>query len=95
MMAIRALDLTDKVEVVNIGPLDDGVTVRWIAEQVVARIRPQATIQFGSGNKGWVGDVPRFNYSTAKLQGYGWQPQLDSVQAIQRAIVEVALQLHQ
>ncbi|MBC7700865.1 SDR family NAD(P)-dependent oxidoreductase [Aquabacterium sp.] len=95
MLAIRARDLTTKVEVVNIGPLDQGVTVKWIAEQVVARVRPGAAIQFGSGNKGWVGDVPKFNYSTAKLQSYGWQPVLGSVQAIQRAVDEVALQRQQ
>ncbi len=93
MLTIRAHQIQGKVDVVNIGPVDDGVTVRWIAEQVVARVSPRAAIEFGVGNKGWVGDVPRFNYSTDRLQSYGWAPALGSAAAIARAIDEIALQL--
>lgn len=82
----------DKVEPVNIGPVDRGVTVRWIAEAVVRRVRPDARIAYGSGNKGWVGDVPRFNYSTARLQSYGWVPLMGSEAAVTRAIDEIAVQ---
>jgi UDP-glucose 4-epimerase len=79
-------------EVLNIGPVDDGATVRWIAEQVCRRVSPQARIVFGQGNKGWVGDVPRFRYDTARLAALGWQPALDSRAAIVRAIDEIARQ---
>jgi UDP-glucose 4-epimerase len=81
-----------KVTPVNIGPVDNGVTVRWIADQVVARVAPGAMIHFGIGNKGWVGDVPKFSYSTARLQSYGWQPRLGSAEAVVRAIDEIAAQ---
>jgi UDP-glucose 4-epimerase len=93
MLTIRARNNAHKVEVINIGPIDDGVTVKWIAEQVVARVSPSANVAYGTGAKGWVGDVPKFRYSTAKLQAYGWRPTLDSVGAIQRAIAEIATQL--
>ena len=93
MLTIRDHQMEGKVHVVNIGPVDQGVTVRWIAEQVVARVSPRAAIEFGQGNKGWVGDVPRFNYSTDRLQSYGWTPALGSAEAITRAIDEIALQL--
>jgi UDP-glucose 4-epimerase len=92
MLTVRSNRAGGRVEAVNIGPVDEGVSVRWIAEQVVARVQPGARISLGQGNKGWVGDVPKFNYSTAKLQGYGWKPELGSAQAIQRAIHEIALQ---
>ena len=62
------------------------------AEQVVARVSPGATIRYGSGNKGWVGDVPRFRYSVAKLQALGWTPQLGSEAAVKLAIEQIALQ---
>lgn len=81
-----------RLEPVNIGPVDAGVTVGWIAEQVIARVSPNARIEFGIGNKGWVGDVPKFNYSTARLQSYGWQPMMGSHEAVARAIDEIALQ---
>ncbi len=82
----------NKVEAVNIGPIDEGVTVRQIAEETVAHVAPRAELRFGEGNKGWVGDVPRFRYSTERLRQLGWQPQLDSLGAIRRSIQEIALQ---
>jgi UDP-glucose 4-epimerase len=89
MLLVRAR-ASSGVEAINIGPVDDGVTVRWIAEQVVARVNPRATISFGTGGKGWVGDVPRFRYSTAKLQGFGWKPTMGSEIAVSKAIDEIA-----
>jgi UDP-glucose 4-epimerase len=81
-----------KVAVFNVGPVDAGITVRQIAEETVAHVAPGAELRFGQGNKGWVGDVPRFRYSTARLQALGWEPRLDSQGAIRRAIVEIAAQ---
>jgi UDP-glucose 4-epimerase len=92
MLTIRDRASAGKVEVVNIGPTDVGVTVKWISEQVVARVSPGAAIVYGQGNKGWVGDVPKFNYSTDRLQSFGWSPRLGSAQAIQRSIDEIARQ---
>ena len=92
MLFVRAAPRTDSVVVMNIGPLDEGVRVRWIAEQVVAHVSPGAAIRFGSGSKGWVGDVPRFRYSTARLQALGWRPRLDSSAAVVRALQEIVVQ---
>jgi UDP-glucose 4-epimerase len=81
------------VSLYNVGPADEGVTVRWIAEQTVARVAPTARIEFGEGSKGWVGDVPRFRYSIAKVRdALGWTPHLGSQRAIQRAIDDIARQ---
>lgn len=93
MLTVAARNGDSKVNVVNIGPIDEGVSVKWIAEQVVKRVKPEACISYGTGNKGWVGDVPKFNYSTDKLQSYGWKPRLGSDGAITKAINEIALQL--
>lgn len=92
MLAVRK-ESKEKLQYINIGPVDDGVTVSWIAEQVVSRISPWASIVYGIGNKGWVGDVPKFSYSTTKLQNLGWAPKLNSREAVSRAIDEVAIQL--
>ena len=79
----------EKVDIYNIGPRDDGVTVQFIAECVVAAISPQAQIAYGVGNKGWVGDVPKFRYSTERLAQLGWQPNRDSASAIRLAVEEI------
>lgn len=92
MLLVADRPADKKVELVNIGPTDAGATVRWIAERVVERVAPAARIVYGQGNRGWVGDVPKFNYSTDRVQSYGWAPSLDSEQAIARAVDEIAAQ---
>jgi UDP-glucose 4-epimerase len=80
----------------NIGSDDEGVMVRFMAEQVVAAAAPDAKISFGEGNKGWVGDVPRFVYSIEKLRALGWQPKIGSADAVKLAIREIIDQeMHQ
>jgi UDP-glucose 4-epimerase len=78
-----------KLNYYNVGPEDD-VSVRFMAEEVVAQIAPGAKISFGSGNRGWVGDVPKFRYSTAKLRTLGWNAQMSSPEAVKLAVREVA-----
>jgi UDP-glucose 4-epimerase len=82
----------DKRNFFNIGANDDGVTVRYIAEQVVGTVSPSASISYGRGNKGWVGDVPKFSLSVDKLHNLGWKPKLESAQAVARAVKQIAEQ---
>jgi UDP-glucose 4-epimerase len=81
-----------KLSVHNIGAVDSGVTVRHIAEEMVALAAPGARLEFGTGNKGWVGDVPKFQYSVKKLLDTGWRPSMNSFEAMKRAMREVAAQ---
>lgn len=90
MLHIRALQ--GPRQVFNIGPADDGVTVRFIAETVRDRASPGADIVFGEGNRGWVGDVPRFRYSIDRLAATGWRADLPSQAAVTRAVEEIIAQ---
>jgi UDP-glucose 4-epimerase len=92
MLLIRSLSGIPKILPINIGPIDEGVCVSWIAQQVIARVAPSAEIHYGSGDRGWVGDVPKFHYSTTKIQALGWRPTLGSEAAVLRAVDEVASQ---
>lgn len=92
MFEIRGLQSNEKRQLFNIGPIDSGVTVSWIANQVVERVNNVAKVKFGQGNKGWVGDVPKFEYNTDKIQSINWTPKLDSEAAVLRAIDEIASQ---
>lgn len=92
MLLVRSRADTPKMLPINVGPVDEGVYVRWIAEQVVKRVSPTANIQFGTGDRGWVGDVPKFHYSTARIQDLGWKPALGSEAAVLRAIDEISRQ---
>ena len=91
MLYIRAKS-EEKVAVFNIGSGDEGVTVRFIAEETVRECSPGASISFGNGNKGWVGDVPRFTYSVDKLKAIGWKPTLGSADAVRKAVRQIVAQ---
>jgi UDP-glucose 4-epimerase len=81
---------TDRRNVFNIGPKGAGTSVAFIAERVIARTLPGTPIAYTGGDRGWVGDVPQFRYSTERLAQLGWQPGLTSDEAVIRAIDEIA-----
>jgi UDP-glucose 4-epimerase len=80
---------SDKLNFFNIGTANTATTVRYIAEAVIKRMSPDAKIRYTGGNKGWVGDVPKFNYSIEKLQKLGWSPRLTSTAAVDRSVEEI------
>jgi UDP-glucose 4-epimerase len=80
---------TEKISIYNIGPLDTGVTVQFIAECVRDAIAPGVPIIYGTGKKGWVGDVSRFRYSVERLVALGWRPKMSSADAVRRAIGDI------
>jgi UDP-glucose 4-epimerase len=76
----------------NIGAMDDGVYVKQIAEETTKIVSPNSVINYQKSDRGWVGDVPRFYYSVDKLKNLGWSPKMSSLEAIQRAVKEIASQ---
>jgi UDP-glucose 4-epimerase len=89
-MRFIVLNAPDKRNVFNIGPDKDGTKVSFLAEETVTRVAPGTRVEYAGGDRGWVGDVPQFSYSTAKLADFGWKPRLRSDQAVKRAIDEIA-----
>lgn len=93
-MQFLATNINHKYDVFNIGPdQDSGVTVKFIAQTVVNLVSPNASIKYGQGNRGWIGDVPRFNYSIAKLKALGWAPKMQSKQTVVMAAREIYQEL--
>lgn len=82
----------EKNNIFNVGPEDSGCSVRDIAEAVVARVSPKAVIAYGREGRGWVGDVPQFSYSVEKLATFGWKTRHTSLEAVQKAVREIASQ---
>ena len=80
---------SDKLNFFNIGTDNTATTVRYIADAVIKRMSPEARIRYTGGNKGWVGDVPKFNYSIEKLKKLGWSPRLTSTDAVDRSVEEI------
>ncbi|MDO8684061.1 MAG: NAD-dependent epimerase/dehydratase family protein [Armatimonadota bacterium] len=79
-----------KLNYYNIGSDGSVSTVKFIADTVRKVVSPEAQIRFTGGNRGWVGDVPKFNYSTRKLSEIGWRAHFSSNGAVEKAVREIA-----
>ena len=75
----------DRVNVFNVGTAQQ-VSVRDIAERVVRSLGGSARIEYTGGHLGWPGDVPVQLLSVEKLIALGWNPELTSSAAVDRAI---------
>jgi UDP-glucose 4-epimerase len=78
-----------RVNLYNLGSLDR-ISVREIAEKVVAAHGRRAAIVYTGGERGWVGDVPQQLLSIDRIRALGWQPKLSSAEAIDRTVAEMA-----
>jgi UDP-glucose 4-epimerase len=88
MMFIQA-NAPDKRALYNIGPEDSGAEVKFIAQAVLDAAKLPTSIRYTGGDRGWVGDVPRFEYSVDKLAALGWRPASASTDAVVRAAAEI------
>ena len=89
MIHLSEIKLVNNNPIFNMGPEEDSVKVKWIAEQVVSKFSPNAKIVYGKNKRGWLGDVPRFSYNTKKAKKFGWNPKMNSEQSIKMAIDEI------
>jgi UDP-glucose 4-epimerase len=80
----------DKLNYFNIGQDGSTSTVHFLAETVVKHVAPGARIRYTGGTKGWVGDVPFFQFSIEKIKALGWRPRLTSNESIELAVRELA-----
>ena len=78
----------DKFDVFNIGGIDT-ITVARIAEIVLEETKAKQKIRYTGGERGWIGDVPKFNYNIQKMLSTGWRPKLSSEQAIYTTVREL------
>ena len=84
----------DRLNYFNIGVVKDhGATVSYIAESACRHAAPGTPIRYTGGDRGWIGDVPQFQYSTAKLDRLGWKAKLQSTEAVDRAVAEICREI--
>ena len=76
--------------VFNVGT-DDAVTVTEIAEMSTEclGLSDNPRLQYTGGDRGWRGDVPIVRLDTRKIRSLGWQPKLNSRQAIYQSLKEL------
>jgi UDP-glucose 4-epimerase len=87
--------LSERRNWVNIGQIGFGTRVSDIARLVVSEMGGVAKIRNTGGDRGWRGDVPKFDFRVEKLIQLGWKPRLTSDQTIERAVKEIVSEMTQ
>ena len=64
-------------------------SVTRIADIVSDEMDLDPTYDFTGGDRGWTGDVPRMRLAIEKLSTLGWEPTLESDEAVRRATREL------
>jgi UDP-glucose 4-epimerase len=64
-------------------------SVAQIAESVISKVDPKAKTVFKGGARGWKGDVSQVHLDGEKLQKLGYEPKLDSLNAVKKAIEDI------
>ena len=82
---------TKNVSLFNLGPRDNGVTVKFISKEVIKYFNKNKKIMFQKKTKGWMGDVPIFRYSTKKFKKFAPKIKTYSRNAIIKAVKELIL----
>ena len=78
----------DQINLFNLG-VDSNTTVTRIAETIVEEMGlKDVKFNYTGGERGWAGDVPRFQLSTEKMKKLGWKPRYSSDEAVRKAIRE-------
>lgn len=76
---------TERFNVYNLGP-DSRTKVKEIAAMVIEEMGLNAKIKYTGGDRGWVGDVPAFEYDLTKINNLGWHDPKSSNEAVRTAI---------
>jgi len=82
----------NKVEMFNLGS-NDRMSVKDIAD-TVTEVMGLRNVRYEwtggvQGGRGWIGDVKNMLLSSDKLRSYGWEPTMNSSQAIKKAVREI------
>jgi UDP-glucose 4-epimerase len=78
----------DPVNVFNLGTRDR-ISVREMAERMVAAHGGTARIEYTGGDRGWPGDIPQQLLAIDRLVALGWSPKGGSADAVDRTITEM------
>jgi UDP-glucose 4-epimerase len=89
MVFVEEQHATSRFEFFHIAPVDEGTTVTEIVDIVKRATGCSVPTRYTGGDRGWKGDVPKFQYSAEKLRRLGWESRLNSKEAVARACDEM------
>ena len=83
----------DKLNVLNLAPLDTTSVTRIAELCLAASPFPDAVIEYTGGDRGWPGDVPRSRMSPNRTSSLGFAVSRTSDEAVTLAVHELALEV--
>ncbi len=78
-----------KLNYFNLGSNDKGITVKEIVKKIVKRYNSKKKIKFEKTKIGWLGDIPKYSYSTKKINKLGYKFKMNSIKSINKVIEEL------
>lgn len=75
----------EKINFYNLGVVSR-TKVKEIASMVIEEMKLDAKIRYTGGDRGWIGDVPEFNYNLEKIHSLGWHAETSSTDAVRKSI---------
>lgn len=82
-----------KFETLNIGSADS-ITVTEIADIIAEEMGlHNVKYSFTGGDRGWVGDVPKYQPAIDSMLAQGWKPKMNSEQAVRKAVKELITEI--
>tara|TARA_B100000965_G_C19595408_1_gene759960 strand:- start:1549 stop:2385 length:837 start_codon:yes stop_codon:yes gene_type:complete len=84
--AMKYYNTNHKNLLINISPLDEGITVEEIVEITLSKINRDVDVNYELQEEGWQGDVIKYSYNTDLQKKLGWKPKYSSLEAIEKTI---------
>jgi UDP-glucose 4-epimerase len=73
-----------QTNIYNVGT-ETRTRVSEIARIVIEEGPAIAEIAYTGGDRGWIGDVPKFSYDVSAISALGWKPTMSSDEAVRKA----------
>tara|TARA_B100002051_G_C16741339_1_gene644511 strand:- start:756 stop:1715 length:960 start_codon:yes stop_codon:yes gene_type:complete len=73
--------IKERFTLINFGLSDNGITVRYIANQIKKKFNVKKLI-YQKKKFGWIGDVPKYKMSNKKINSYGFKFRFNSKKAV-------------
>jgi UDP-glucose 4-epimerase len=86
---IQLSSVANDIDIMNIGPSDNGVTIKFLAESLRDTFSPSTNLIYENNPFGWVGDIPRYSLDVSKMSGLFPRFSFSSKDAISRVILDL------
>ncbi len=77
----------------NIGH-DEALTVKQSIGHILSELGLEPTLEFSGGQRGWIGDSPRIQLDTRKLQALGWRAKRSLGDSVRDTVRHLVSQPH-